>query len=195
MNQEEQHVNEYGEVHRSLEYDIPFVLRKTKRKTISIRISYESCVLVSAPMHMSLSRIIGFVDLKHLWIQEHTNERPKWNVLPVLSSSEKKIRSNHIRTKAAQFLEGYSGKKPLRIFIRYSQTRWGSCSSLGNISLNGYLDFLPDELFHYVICHELTHLQHMNHSRAFWDHLTEMVEKPRMMKKWLNQYKIPTSVK
>lgn len=55
-----------------------------------------------------------------------------------------------------------------RISIRGQRTRWASCSTQRNISLNYKLLFLPPDLVHYVFVHELCHTIHMNHSAAFW---------------------------
>ncbi len=174
-------------------HSIPYVLLRNKRRTVSIRINDEARVLVYAPHHVSVSRIGDFVDQKQSWIRIHQNQAKNKIMLPVLNVKEKKLHADRVRMRAAVFLETYSGKKPLRIFIRYSTTRWGSCSSLGNISLNGYLDLLPDDLFQYVMYHELTHLNYMNHSDRFWQALSVLVKDPEEKRKHLDMYKIPSS--
>ena len=61
-----------------------------------------------------------------------------------------------------------SGLKFDHLSIRSQKTRWGSCSSRGNISLNDQLLFVPPDCVEYLIIHELCHTRHMNHSAAFW---------------------------
>ena len=56
----------------------------------------------------------------------------------------------------------------LKISIREQKTRWGSCDSNGNISLNSKLIFLPRPLVRYIMIHELCHTRHLNHSKRFW---------------------------
>ncbi len=55
-----------------------------------------------------------------------------------------------------------------RVCIKNVRTRWGSCSSLGNINLSLWLMLAPTPLVDYVICHELAHLNEMNHGPRFW---------------------------
>jgi predicted metal-dependent hydrolase len=54
------------------------------------------------------------------------------------------------------------------ILVKSQRTRWASCSSRKNLSLNTKLLFLPPELVRYVIVHELCHTVHLNHSAKFW---------------------------
>lgn len=62
-----------------------------------------------------------------------------------------------------------------RVTWRNQKSRWGSCSSRGNISLNVRLLFLPPELVHYVFVHELAHLRHPDHSPRFWRKVETML--------------------
>ncbi len=55
-----------------------------------------------------------------------------------------------------------------RICIKNQASRWGSCSSLGNLNFNLKLVHQPPVIIDYVIIHELAHLVHLNHSRQFW---------------------------
>jgi len=170
---------------------IPYTLIFSKRKTLTLRIGKENAVQVLAPMRLSISRIDAFVDNKSKWIQCKQRESVERELLPVLSDEQKKIYGDLLRKKAACFLDTYVGMKPNKVYIRFSSSRWGTCSSLGNISLNGYLALLPDDLFLYVILHELTHLEHMNHGREFWLTLSHKIDQPKTYRDRLANYRLP----
>ena len=55
-----------------------------------------------------------------------------------------------------------------RVTFKDVSSRWGSCSSLRNVNFNLWLLLLDEPLVDYVICHELAHLKHLNHSEQFY---------------------------
>ena len=55
-----------------------------------------------------------------------------------------------------------------KVRVRRLKSRWGSCSSQGNLSFSLHLAQLPKPLVDYVVVHELAHLREMSHSPAFW---------------------------
>ena len=68
-------------------------------------------------------------------------------------------------------LDYFSKKHDLpyrRAAFRCQKTKWGSCSSQNNISLNINIAFLPPHLQDYILLHELCHIRHKNHSKSFW---------------------------
>lgn len=71
--------------------------------------------------------------------------------------------------------------KPSGLKLKEMETRWGSCSSSGQIFLNPRLIGAPRICIEYVITHELCHLVHRNHTKAFYELLTQ--EMPDW-KKW-----------
>jgi predicted metal-dependent hydrolase len=68
-----------------------------------------------------------------------------------------------------------------RITVRRQKTVWGSCSGKRNINLNQNLIFLPEQMVHYVLLHELSHLEQLNHSPLFWDLMEERFKGSRQM--------------
>ena len=61
------------------------------------------------------------------------------------------------------------GARANEIRLKKMHTRWGSCNTRARrIWLSVYLPAYPIECTEYVIVHELCHLHHANHSRAFW---------------------------
>jgi len=78
---------------------------------------------------------------------------------------------------------GYSNK----ITIRGQKTRWGSCSSQGNLNFNWRLMMAPLDVIKYVVLHELTHLKHMNHSSRFWLAVRDACPEYVKYKSWLKK--------
>jgi predicted metal-dependent hydrolase len=69
--------------------------------------------------------------------------------------------------------------------IRGQKTRWGSCSSKGNLSFNYKLLQFRKEVIDYVIIHELCHTKELNHSPKFWKYVEGLCPGYKMLKKEL----------
>lgn len=80
---------------------------------------------------------------------------------------------------------GVKAIPPLK--IRDMKTRWGSCSSNGNVALNLKLIHVPLDLIDYVVLHELCHLLELNHSPAFWKLMDRVLPDWKARRKRLNQ--------
>ena len=72
-----------------------------------------------------------------------------------------------------------------RITIRAQKSRWGSCSSKGNLNFNCLLMLCPEEVRDYVVVHELCHRKEMNHSKAFWSEVEKVLPHYMESVKWL----------
>lgn len=84
---------------------------------------------------------------------------------------QKKLLTKKAKEYLPYRLEYYAklyGYKYDKCRLTHANTRWGSCSSNKTISLNIGLMKVPEVLRDYVILHELAHLNHMDHSKAFW---------------------------
>lgn len=76
-----------------------------------------------------------------------------------------------------------------RLYIRNQRTRWGSSSSLGNISLNWRLIMAPAEVQRYLIIHELVHQLQLNHSEQFWREVHRYCPDFRSSEAWLKEHR------
>ena len=77
---------------------------------------------------------------------------------------------------------------PAKIKIRQYRARWGSCNNRGEVSFNYLLMMTPSFVIDYVIIHELCHLEHLNHSKSFWQLVGKFCPHYQLAKKWLTAH-------
>lgn len=86
-----------------------------------------------------------------------------------------------------QFKSKYH-RSPAKISLKNMKSRWGSCSSKANISMNIKLIKSTESCIEYVMAHELCHLLQMNHSKNYYSLLTEFMPDWRERKKNLDHF-------
>jgi len=72
-----------------------------------------------------------------------------------------------------------------RVCLRQQKTRWGSCSSKGNLNFNFKLIMAPRFVLDYIVVHELSHLIYMNHSKNYWLEVEKFLPDYKVAEKWL----------
>ena len=82
---------------------------------------------------------------------------------------------------------GIIGVSPNSISVRNYQSRWGSCSSNGDIRYNWRIIIAPHQIVDYVVVHELCHLRHLNHSPAYWESVKQVLPDYPIYRKWLRE--------
>ena len=88
-------------------------------------------------------------------------------------------------TKLAQHHAKRIGKRLKKISLRDTSSRWGSCSHDGNLSFSWRLVFAPHAILDYVVCHEVAHLKHHDHSAAFWAVVEALCPEHEKSREWL----------
>jgi len=144
-------------------------------------------VTVTAPFFLSLSEINNWIQPKKKWIFKNINR------LNGIDQNNIEI-SNFTRNEAKAKIIEYVKESSIitqttinKIYISSAKTRWGTCSSKGNVRINWKLINAPDEILQYVIFHELCHLKHPNHSRQFWAEVSKYDPQYKIHRKWLKE--------
>lgn len=104
--------------------------------------------------------------------------------------SLKKFYSEKLKEVTALYLEKYTALmrvRPTRITVTSARTRWGSCSGKNAISFSFRLAMCDPFAVEYVVVHELCHILHKNHSKAFWKEVEKFYPDFRAVKSYLKK--------
>lgn len=167
-----------------------FTVIKSKRKSVSIQIK-EGAVIVRAPKWMKDKEINRLLGLKKDWIEKHLEiyEERKKSLTPFTDEEIKELtlKAKKIIPQRVEFYAGKIGVDYNRITIRHQKTRWGSCTSSGNLNFNCLLVLFPEEVLDSIVVHELCHRKHMNHSTEFYREIEKAFPEYKKWHKWLKQ--------
>ena len=76
-------------------------------------------------------------------------------------------------------------REPNRIYIMDQRTKWGNCSTLGNLSFNWRLIMAPEYVLGYIVTHEMVHLAIPDHSKRFWLTVQSLCPNTEKARQWL----------
>ena len=110
--------------------------------------------------------------------------------LPKQNSRNKMVKwlkenAKRIFTQVAILQAQKMGVQPKSIGITSAKTRWGSCSGKNDLHFSFRLVYADSQLIEYVVTHELAHIKHKNHSRAFWREVEKYIPDWRERRKRL----------
>ncbi len=167
---------------------------RSRRKSLAIQVT-EDGVVVRAPFFVTNARIEKSVRAHEAWIrrqieilEEKKKSQPQ---VEKLSEEELKDLTKQAKKMIPERVEYYAkilGVSYGKITIRHQKTRWGSCSSKGNLNFNCLLMLTPPEVIDSIVVHELCHRKEMNHSKAFYAEVLRVYPEYKKWNKWLKEH-------
>lgn len=172
------------------------IIIKSNRKTVAIQVNADLTVTVRAPKRITKKELNRIIKEKETWILKHieqfeklkdqydSRKQERLTDAEIKELADKALK--YIPERVAHFAR-IIGVDYGRITIRNQKTRWGSCSSKGNLNFNCLLMMTPSEVIDYVVVHELCHRKEMNHSKAFWNEVEKVMPNYKDYIKWLKE--------
>ena len=150
---------------------------RSARKSMALEIKQEGRVVVRVPKRLPEREIVRFIEKHRNWLLKKlallenrlTYDIPSADEL----TKEENSQMQELFSAKVAYYAAVMGVSYGRITIRDQKTRWGSCSSKGNLNFNYRLAYLPEELLDYVVVHELAHRIYMDHSERFWQKVAQ----------------------
>ena len=166
---------------------------RSGRKTVAIQVK-DGKIIVRAPLRATLAEIDKVVIENSAWIEKQLKKAKERNEqhqgLVPLSTDELKSLADRALEVIPPRVKYYAEKIGVtygRITIRNQRSRWGSCSSKGNLNFNCLLMLAPPEVLDSVIVHELCHRKQMNHSAQFYAEIERVFPEYHKWHDWLKQ--------
>ncbi len=165
---------------------------RSKRKTFALELR-GGVLLIRAPLQAAEEEIERMLAKHQRWIDNARarQERRDREALPMLTAEELRALADQALAYIPKRLEYYApqiGVTYGRVTIRSQKSRWGSCSSKGNLNFNCLLMLSPPEVIDSVVVHELCHRKEMNHSERFYTEVLRVYPDYWKWHGWLSEH-------
>ena len=168
-----------------MEYEVKY----SGRRSLSLVIRRDGGLLVRAPYRFPEDKIRTAIEEHREWIEKHSAmAKQKNDRFSALTDADIRALKKEAKAVLPELLSHYSKIMDVeygRVTISSAKTRFGSCSSNGNIALSWRLMCFPKEAQEYVVVHELAHRIHMNHSKEFYQLIERILPDYKERKKLL----------
>jgi predicted metal-dependent hydrolase len=149
-----------------------YTIIRSNRKTLAMEITPDAKILVRAPQRAALRDIERMVADHREWIDTHMEkQRRRIELRPEPSPEEAaalKARAKAVLPERTAHYAALMGLTPAGITVTGARKRFGSCSPKNRLCFSYHLMRYPDEAVDYVVVHELAHIRHKNHGKAFY---------------------------
>lgn len=167
---------------------------RSSRKTLAVEIRNDGTLLVRAPMRTADRDIRRFLVQHADWIDKHMRTAQARMQAgagqPPLTEQELRAlcdRALKVIPERVAYYAPLVGVTYGRITIRNQRTKWGSCTSAGNLNFNCLLMLAPPEVLDSVVVHELCHRLEMNHSPRFYEQVRRVFPEYDRWNRWLKE--------
>ena len=162
---------------------------RSNRKSIAIQIKPDGRIIVRCHWGISPAAVQRFVESKADWIEKNLSKVRSQETVKFSDREIERLRAltRQLVAERVKYYAPIIGVTYDRIAIRAQHTRWGSCSSKGNLNFNCLLALVPPEVLDYVVVHELCHRKELNHSSHFWAEVGKILPDYKQRRKWLKE--------
>jgi predicted metal-dependent hydrolase len=195
---------------RPIEYTVKYTDRK---KTIGIRVTGRFSVEVLSPKRIGIQRIEESLLTKGAWILRHGDghrpprplvegERVPYlgELVPVPSrvlrsrTDRRAALLKYYKREAKRVIGervlhwgGVMGVRPRKVLVKENRSSWGTCTPKNTLNFSYRLVMAPLDIVDYVVVHELAHLVHRGHTKAFWYTVSRYVHCVKEKRRWLRE--------
>ena len=150
-----------------------YELIRSDRRTLGLELSRDGRLIVRAPRRMPEGQIRQIIAERTDWIQRaRARQAARREAHPEPTEEQRRALIRKAKALLPERVRHYApllGVWPARITITGARTRFGSCSSKNALSFSWRLMLYPPEAIDYVVVHELAHIRHHDHSKAFYE--------------------------
>ena len=156
--------------------------------TLQISVRPDGTVRVKAPLRAAEKDIEAVLQKKDRWIRSRLSAIQAAQKAEPITAAEIRRLADRAVKELPPIVQRYArllGVTYGRITIRNQKSKWGSCTSKGNLNFNCLLMLAPQNVRECVVVHELSHRVHMDHSKAFYSTMDSVFPDRINCEKWL----------